>query len=217
MGTCWIICVSVTGRRWMLWCCSTWQLRSPQPWSTWRRKTSFTGRKGSEHPESQAQNTLWFIFLPSRSPQHWLWCPIFNTRVHCVLIQYINLSIGWSSHCFSLSFSLTFEVDAGERRITAFLFWARALNVNASRSNRLLMDQINYYSSLILTAINCCSWCCWMHASAHSKATLLVPSHPVFLFLSLFLPSSVGIVSHYCPDRTFTLISSHNSLGDFDL
>lgn len=43
MVTFWITWGSVTERRSTLWCCSTWQRRSPQPWSTWRRKTSYTG------------------------------------------------------------------------------------------------------------------------------------------------------------------------------
>lgn len=47
-----------------------------------------------------------------------------------------------------------------------------------------------------------------MRAGAHSKATLLVPSYPMLFLVSLFFfLSSVGIVSHYCPDRVFTLIS----------
>lgn len=41
--TYWTTWGSATERRSMQWCCSTWPRRSPLPWSTWRRKTSYTG------------------------------------------------------------------------------------------------------------------------------------------------------------------------------
>lgn len=42
--TCWTTCVSVTARRSTPWCCSTWPLRFPLQWSTWRRRILFTGK-----------------------------------------------------------------------------------------------------------------------------------------------------------------------------
>ncbi len=68
MGTCWTTCVSVTGSRWMLWCCSTWPLRSPLPWSIWRRRTSSTG----EHSPSNVSRLQEFSLVTKFSlVSHW--------------------------------------------------------------------------------------------------------------------------------------------------
>lgn len=45
MGICWTTWEIVTRRRWTLWCCYTWPHKSPLPWNTWRRRTSYTGRR----------------------------------------------------------------------------------------------------------------------------------------------------------------------------
>lgn len=69
MVTCWTICANVTERRWMLWCCSTWPLRSPLLWSTWRRRTSSIGtRKEQTTNQKSDPSCLWavtYFLLPT--------------------------------------------------------------------------------------------------------------------------------------------------------
>lgn len=122
MGTCWITCGSVTGRRWMLWCCCTWQLRSPQPWSTWRRKTSSTGRKDKWAPLNLQHRAILDVFS-SLSGYHSVdWCHIFNTLVQ---IWHSLLTCPKDGFSLRVFFLLPLKVAAGERHISTYIFWAK--------------------------------------------------------------------------------------------
>lgn len=90
--TCWTTCVSVTARRSTPWCCSTWPLRFPLQWSTWRRKILFTGKRINQNTAQCTFIVLNWSSFKLHSYSSVFWGLLFN-RNRNILFFLFALSI----------------------------------------------------------------------------------------------------------------------------